>query len=64
MRAINLEDPRGDGADEADDGNLEDGADDGGFDPSNYEGHGLRTIHYHCPCLPPHVKAARICIPL
>ena len=38
MRAINLEDPRGNGADEADDGNLEDGADDGGFDPSNYEG--------------------------
>ena len=31
-------------------GNLEDGADDGGFDPSNYEGAGLRTIQLPLPC--------------
>ena len=38
VRAMNLEDLRGNGADEADDGNLGDGADDGGFDPNDYEG--------------------------
>ena len=59
MRAINLEDPRGDGADEADDGNLGDGADDGGFDPSNYEG-ADSAPSTTAPLLPPHVKAARI----
>ena len=47
VRAVNLEDPRGDGADEADDGNLGDGADDGGFDPSNYEG--VQTLHHPLP---------------
>ena len=59
VRAINLEDPRGDGADEADDGNLGDGADDGGFDPSNYEG-ADSAPSTTAPLLPPHVKAARI----
>ena len=33
VRAINLEDPRGDSPDCVDDSNLEDGAGDGGFDP-------------------------------
>ena len=59
VRAINLEDPRGDGADEADDGNIEDGADDGGFNPSNYEG-ADSAPSTTTPLLPPHVKAARI----
>ena len=57
VRAINLEDPRGDGADEADDGNLEDGADDGGFNPSNYKG-ADSTPSTTTPLLPPHIKAA------
>ena len=59
VRAINLEDPRGNGAEEVDDGNLGDGADDGGFDPSNYEG-ADSTPSTTTPLLPPHVKAARI----
>ena len=59
VRAINLEDPRDDGADEADDGNLGDGADDGGFDPSNYEG-ADSTPSTTTPLLPLHVKAAHI----
>ena len=33
VRAMNLEDLRSDGADEADDSNLGEGVDDGGFDP-------------------------------
>ena len=37
MRAINLEDLRRDSPDHADDSNLGHGADDGGFDPNNYE---------------------------
>ena len=49
----------GDGADEADDGNLENGADDWGFDLSNYEG-ADSTPSTTAPLLPPHVKAARI----
>ena len=44
VRAINLEDLRGDGADKVDDSNLGDGADDGGFDPNDYKGHG--TLHH------------------
>ena len=38
VRAINLEDPRGDSPDHADNSNLGDGADDGGFDPNDNEG--------------------------
>ena len=38
MRAMNLEDLRGDGTDQVDDANLGDGVDDGGFDPNDYEG--------------------------
>ena len=59
VRAVNLEDPRGDGADEVDDGNLGDGADDGGFDPSNYEGVDS-TPSTTASLLPPYVKAACI----
>ena len=44
VRAVNLEDPRGDCPDSADDSNLEDGAGDGGFDPNDYEG-----VVSHCP---------------
>ena len=44
MRAVNLEDLRGDGADQVDDGNLGDGVDDGGFDPNDYEG--MQTLHH------------------
>ena len=63
VRAINLEDPRGDGADEADDGNLEDGADDGGFDPSNYEGTDSAPIHYRSPAPTAH-QGSPHCVPL
>ena len=59
VRAMNLEDPRGEGADEADDGNLGDGADDEGFDPNNYEGMDP-TSSTTTSLLPPHIKAARI----
>ena len=38
VRAMNLEDLRGNSPDHADDSNLGDGADDGGFDPNDYEG--------------------------
>ena len=38
MRAVNLEDPRGDSPNHADDSNLEDGAGNGGFDLNDYEG--------------------------
>ena len=59
VRAINLEDTRGDGADKVDDGNLGDGVDDGGFDPSNYEG-ADSTPSTTTSLLPPNVKAAHI----
>ena len=38
VRAVNLEDPRGNSPDHADDSNLEDRAGDGGFDLNDYEG--------------------------
>ena len=56
---MNLEDLRGDGADQVDDGNLGDGADDGGFDPNDYEGMDS-TPSTTASLLPPHIKAARI----
>ena len=59
VRAVNLGDPGDDGADEADDGNLEEGADDAGFDPSNYEG-ADSTPSTTASLLPLHVKAAHI----
>ena len=59
VRAINLEDLRGNNPDHADDSNLGDGADDGGFDPNDYEGvdHPSSTT---ASLLPPHIKAAHI----
>ena len=59
VRAVNLEDPGGNGADEADDGNLGEGVDDAGFDPSNYEGMDS-TPSTTTSLLPPHIKAACI----
>ena len=59
VRAINLDDPRGDSPDHADDSNLGDGADDGGFDPNNYEGADSPSPTT-ASLLPPHVKAAHI----
>ena len=59
VRAMNLEDLRGDAADEVDDGNLGDGADDGGFDPNDYEGADSPSSTT-TSLLPPHVKAAHI----
>ena len=56
---MNLEDLRGNGADEADDNNLGDGADDGGFDANNYEG-ADPTSSTTTSLLPPHIKAAYI----
>ena len=56
---MNLEDLRGDGADQVDDGNLGDGADDGGFNPNDYEG-ADSTSSTAASLLPLHVKAARI----
>ena len=49
VRAMNLEDLRGDGADEVDDGNLGDGADDGGFDLNMI----MRVWTLHHPLPPP-----------
>ena len=59
VRAINLEDLRGDSPDHADDSNLEDGAVDGGFDPNNYEG-ADSPLPTTASLLPPHIKAACI----
>ena len=59
VRAMNLEDLRGDGPDQADDGNLGDGADDGGFDPNDYEG-ADSSSSTTASLLPLHVKAAHI----
>ena len=60
MRAVNLEDPRGDSPDHVDDSNLEDGAGDGGFDPNDYEGADSPSPSTTASLLPPHVKAAHI----
>ena len=59
VRAMNLEDLRGNGADQVDDGNLGDGADDGGFDPNDYEGMDSSSSTT-ASLLPLHVKAACI----
>ena len=59
VRAMNLEDLRGDSPDHVDDSNLGDGADDGGFDPNDYEGMDPPSSTT-ASLLPPHVKAARI----
>ena len=59
VRAMNLEDLRGDSPDHTDDSNLGDGADDGGFDPNDYEGVDSRTSTT-ASLLPLHVKAACI----
>ena len=56
---MNLEDLRGDGPDQADDDNLGDGVDDGGFNPNDYEGADSSSLTT-ASLLPPHVKAARI----
>ena len=59
VRAIILEDLRGDDPDHVDDSNLGDGADDGGFDPNNYEGMDPPSSTT-ASLLLPHVKAAHI----
>ena len=59
VRAMNLEDLRGDGADQVDDGNLGDGVDDRGFDPNDYEGVDSSSSTT-TSLLPPHIKAAHI----
>ena len=59
VRAINLEDVRGDSPDHADDSNLGDGADDGGFDPNDYDG-AEPPSSTTASLLLPHVKAAHI----
>ena len=59
VRAMNLEDLRGDGADQVDDGNLGYGTDDGGFDPNDYEGMDSMSSTA-ASLLPWHVKAACI----
>ena len=59
VRAINLEDLRGDSPDHAHDSNLGDGADDGGFDPNDYEGVDSPSSNT-ASLLLPHVKAAHI----
>ena len=59
VRAINLEDLRGDSPDHADDSNLEDGVGDGGFDLNDYEGADSPSSTT-ASLLPLHVKAARI----
>ena len=59
VRGINLEDLRGDSPDCADNSNLGDGADDGGFDPNDYEGADSPSSTT-ASLLPLHVKAAHI----
>ena len=59
MRAINLEDLRGDSPDHADDSNLEDGAGDGDFDLNDYEGVDSPSSTT-ASLLPLHLKAAHI----
>ena len=59
VRAMNLEDLRGDSPDHADHSNLGDGADDGGFDPNDYEGVDPPSSTT-ASLLPPHIKAAHI----
>ena len=56
---MNLEDLRGNSPDHVDDSNLGDGADDGGFDPNNYEGADTPSSTT-ASLLPPHIKAAHI----
>ena len=61
VRAVNMEDPRGDSPDGMDGSNLEDGAGDGGFDPNDYEGVGdSPSPSTTASLLPPHIKAAHI----
>ena len=60
MRVVNLEDPRGDSPNHADDSNLEDGAGNGGFDLNNYEGVDPPSSFTSTSLLPLHVKAAHI----
>ena len=60
MRAVNLEDPRGNSPDCADNSNLEDGAGDGGFDLNDYEGMDSPSPSTTASLLPPHIKAACI----
>ena len=59
VRAMNLEDLRGNGPDQLDDSNLGGGADDGGFDPNDYEGADSPSSAT-ASLLPLHVKAAHI----
>ena len=59
VRAINLEDLRGNSPDHVDNSNLEDGAGDGGFDPNDYEGVDSPSSTT-ASLLPPHIKAAHI----
>ena len=60
VRAVNLEDPRGDSPDHVDDSNLEDGAGDGGFDLNDCEGADSPLFSTTTSLLPPHIKAACI----
>ena len=60
VRAVNLEDPRGNSPDHADDSNLEDGAGDRGFDPNDYEGADSPSPSTTASLLPPHIKVAHI----
>ena len=60
---MNLEDLRGNGPDHSNNSNLGDGADDGGFDPNDYEGADSPSSTT-ASLLPPHIKAALYCIPL
>ena len=59
VRAINLENLRGNSPDHVDDSNLEDGAGDGSFDPNNYEGADSPSPTT-ASLLPLHIKATHI----
>ena len=63
VRAMNLEDLRGNGADEVDDSNLGDGADDGGFDPNDYKGMDPTSSTTRLPAPTAH-QGSLHCIPL
>ena len=60
VQAVNMEDPRGNSPNDADDSNLEDGVGEGGFDPNDYEDAGSPSPPTTASLLPLHVKAAHI----
>ena len=60
IRAVNMEDPKGDSPKGMDGSNLEDGVGDGGFNPNNYESMDSPLPSATASLLPPCIKVAHI----